>query len=191
MSQVAPQKPLRTERRLVKTARSIPSRGDSLRPVDHVGIETHRVSRSPWVSTSETHSYRGVRSNPASSQLVFGSACGPPKRAMVQSYSHVSLGYWSTAWGPIKAKGVGPSTHQALGMFGIKSHSLLACIGVRPGCPSSAYSSPRRAGVSESCEGAESSRSPRNTRLTDQLLTSLSPSSAVHCLLHQHIYILS
>ena len=46
MSQVAPQKPLRTERRLSKAARSTPSRGDSLRPDDHAGIETHCVFRS-------------------------------------------------------------------------------------------------------------------------------------------------
>ena len=50
--------------------------------------------------------------------------------------------------GQSKSNGVGHSTHRAVGNQRDRvSHSLLACSGVRPGCPSSASSSPRRTGV--------------------------------------------
>ena len=50
--------------------------------------------------------------------------------------------------GQSKAHGVGLATHRAIGIKRDRlSHSLVAWKCVRPGCPSSASSSPRRAGV--------------------------------------------
>jgi hypothetical protein len=102
MSQAAPQKPLRAARRLIKAAGSIPSRGNSLRPDDHLGIETQCVSRSAWSHTVRTTRIGATGSRAASSQLVLGSSCGPPKRAMVQCVRMSVRMHRSTARGPIQ-----------------------------------------------------------------------------------------
>jgi hypothetical protein len=60
----------------------------------------------------------------------------------------VALGTGPRRGGQSKAYGVGLVTHRAVGIQRDRlSHSFVACKCVRPGCPRSAYSSPRRAGV--------------------------------------------
>jgi hypothetical protein len=134
MSHVASQKPLRAARRLIKTASSTPSQGNGIRQA------THRGNRDPQRS--------GRLPAAASAQLVFGSACGPPQAGDGSTRSHVLPITGPRRGGQSKANGVGPVTQRAKGIHRDPlSHSLLACLSVRPGCPSSANSSPRRAGV--------------------------------------------
>jgi hypothetical protein len=103
MSRVAPQKPLRAARRLFKATGSTSSRSDGPRQATARGIETPIGSeRLPGT---------------ASSQLVLGSACGQPRRAMVARVSSVFSAFTGPRrGGQSKANGVGHVTQRAKGM---------------------------------------------------------------------------
>jgi hypothetical protein len=89
LSYVAPQKPLRAARRLLKRTGSISSRSDGPRPAAPQGKFRPLAGRGDGHKT-------------AASQLVRGSACGQPRRAMVQRICMSAWLHRSAARGPIQ-----------------------------------------------------------------------------------------
>ncbi len=147
MSQAASQKPLRAARRLIKAASSTPSQGDGLGRRLIVEIETHDS--------------RGDCSKAASAQLVRGSVCGPLKRAMVRRVRMSSSAAGPRRGGQSKATGsgirrIGPKGINGIGCptpyWPVRAFALA--------CPSSANSSPRRAGCSRVQGAGPSLRGP-------------------------------
>jgi hypothetical protein len=141
-----------------------------------VGIETHGCRAIAVASRRRSTRIGATGLDAASSQLVFGSACGPPKRAMVQRVR------MSGCTGPRRGgqsnqagsglRRIGPS-----GLIGIESHSFVACCAfalaapVRQTAPRAGPESPGRR------ERAESSRPALDSRVKDPSVASSSPSS--------------
>ena len=174
MSQVAPQKPLRAERRLVKATGSTSLRSGRLQ-------QTTRGRNRDLLEVGATVGDCVV---PVSAWLVVRAA----KAGDGSTCSHVNQD------APVHGAGANPRltgralTHRARGIDRDRSPTpLRLVVAFTLACPSSANSSPRRAGVSECWKRAESSRSASNTRLTVRLIASTSPSSVRVCSLHQQI----
>jgi len=111
--QIAPQKPLRAVRRLIKVTGSISSRRGGPQQAT-----PREESRPP--------SGRGDCRQTASSQLVFGSACGPPRRAIGSSHLRYSWKHrFHGAGANPKPMGSGFATQRAKGIR--RDHVPLLC----------------------------------------------------------------